>query len=388
MKKLYKLKIAIFTNNFPPITCGVGDYSFHLATYLSKQKHEVQVFCSAKSEIVKKDFGNHPFHVSPFIISWGKKDISGLVNKITSNKPDYIILQYVPYSFSKYGIAWNIANLVKNAKKKGIKIITTVHEPYIRWDDSYNPKHLLTALLQRFVMRRILKKCIAAFTSTTHYAELLNKYSKNIIINRIPPNIIPAATNNFEDKKNQYLNKIEVSRLIVIFGERNISQVIEVIRTINKLPGQIKTGILVVGKVREQKYKNEPFVYYTGILASEEVAVFLQMADLFVLPERVYKNNRGGASFKSGALAAALATPLPILSSKGDMTDAPPLQHGKNIWFTNFNNQQQLQKDIIHLLSNPDLLNHLKKGAIEIYNNYLTWEIVGSKYMEIINERQ
>jgi glycosyltransferase involved in cell wall biosynthesis len=184
-------------------------------------------------------------------------------------------------------------------------------------------------------------------------------------------------------KKQEFRNKLNASKIIVIFGERNVDNFIHAVNYINKSYQDISIGIVIVGKIKARNHTGKKFVHYTGILSETDVSFHLQIADLFVLPERVYKNNRGGATFKSGSLAAALATPLPVLTSKGDMTEAPPLIHGENIWFTNFHNETQLQKEIIQLLSDTTLLNKLKEGGEKLYRDYLNWDVVSGKYIEM-----
>jgi glycosyltransferase involved in cell wall biosynthesis len=386
------MKILFLCGSLEPGKCGVGDYTRRLSGELIRQGHSASIIAL------------NDRHINAIIQTTQKSDEatisvlrlpSRLSNKeryeeagklIAEFNPEWLSLQYVPYSFQKRGLAWRLLPFIRKVQKQGIKFCVMVHEPYVRIDDDFNPVHIVIALLQRIILKKILYLSRFAMTSIKRYSTLLNRWHKYLIINPIPPNILPVIVNteDLNNKKKEYLEKLNVSKIIAIFGDRNIDSVINTVRDINN-ETNLSIGVLIVGRIRDNKYSDTNFVIYTGILSEHDVSLHLQIADLFVLPERVYKNNRGGATFKSGALSAALATSLPILTSKGDMTEHPPLIHSENIWFTDFHNEQILKQDIVQLFGNKDLLYKLRKGSFKLYNEYLNWELVSHKYIEQFN---
>ncbi len=384
------MKILFLCGSLEPGKDGVGDYTRRLVGELIRQGHEISIIALNDKYIdaifqTKQESGGTMIEIIRFPAILSDKERYRHAEKyINQYLPNWVSLQYVPYSYNKYGLAWSILMLHKKIKKQGIKFCVTVHEPFVRIDDSKNPIHVLIALLQKIILRKILRPSCFVMTSISHYGRLLNNNNKNIVINRIPPNIVPVfiPLEVRKIKKEKLLNQMNVSKLIMIFGDRNTDSVIAAIERINQ-DNQNKIGILIVGKVSKSNI-DKHFIHYTGFLSEVDVSCHLQMADLFVLPERVYKNNRGGASFKSGALAAALATPLPVMSSLGDMTETPPLIHGENIWFTDFNNPKRLKNDILYLLNDPVLLDSIKLGARQLYKEYLNWEVITRKYSDNI----
>jgi len=160
---------------------------------------------------------------------------------------------------------------------------------------------------------------------------MVNFFSKKISIIPIGPSILPIELDENEIKKIK--NRIAPDRefVISIFGQGSKKNefLIPVIKMLNE--EGLKTKLLFIGKfpfhsINTLKKKAEElgvaeFLYFTGYLPSEEVYKHLCASDIFISLENVDKRGRGGISTKSGSLAAAYAAGLPIIGTKGDMTD-------------------------------------------------------------------
>lgn len=116
--------ILFITNNFPPITCGVGDYTYKLAKALTQQSIRVSVLCAAKPEIVnsKAHFKKEGIDVFPLVKSWDKKGLSSLSDQFQNIDAEWVSLQYVPFSFHPKGVPLGLT--------KGLKLLF----PKIKWE--------------------------------------------------------------------------------------------------------------------------------------------------------------------------------------------------------------------------------------------------------------
>jgi len=91
---------------------------------------------------------------------------------------------------------------------------------------------------------------------------------------------------------------------------------------------------------------------------------------------------RGGISTKSGSLAAAYAAGLPIIGTKGDMTDD---------FFKNLENIFLIEKlevdeivNAIKKIIDKELYNRLKYFSKKTYEEKLSWEVISEKYKNLI----
>ena len=99
------------------------------------------------------------------------------------------------------------------------------------------------------------------------------------------------------------------------------------------------------------------------------------------MPER----QDAGCSFKSGSLAAALSFGLPVITSKGIMTDEI-LQDRWNILFVNPKSEGSYYEAIASIVNDNLLIEEISHNAKAV-GNMFTWQATYQRYMNIINEK-
>lgn len=381
------MKIAFISNNLPPIVDGVGDYTNHLANEFVRNGHKVSVICSAKPEIMSfARTGTTNFTVYPIVKQWNIRGIHSVYQQIEQLRPDWILLQYVPYAFQKLGVSFTLAIFVMLLKFKGIKVMTMVHEPFIRFNS--NPKYFLIALLQRIIGFFVFSFSEFLITSISRYERQMKFFNTNVFRIQVGSNILPFSIirEDSEQLKHKYLNNKET--LITTFGNRNPRILFE---SLDKLRGQgHAVKLLLLGKIKEDAYlilQNEyphllDHITATGYLDVHDLFLHLSIADLFILPQSIDHKNRGGVSLKSGSLAAAFAAGLPIISFKGDMTDIL-LEDEYNIVFAK-PEPNSIAQHVIRIINDSALKEKLSNHAKDFYEHNLSWEAIYIKYMDIM----
>jgi glycosyltransferase involved in cell wall biosynthesis len=311
------MRIVFITNNYPPRVCGVGDYTYNLAHELHKAGHEVHVICSYNSEIRSIGYPK----VYPIIQKMDYLNFLPAIAKINELKSDWVMVQYVPYSYSKRGTPLWLPAALKKIDRRQTKILLRIHEPYIRfawWPAIF----FITGQLQRLIIKRLSKVVDKMVTSIDLYKSFIDKYSfLPVDIIPIPSNILPVEA---DDKElNQMRGKVAPNgeKILSTFGIRNHALLVDVFRVVLKKHPASK--LLVCGVVKDEKLY-EPIrehVFVTGYLPGEEVFKYLKCSDVFFLPDDVTEKGTGGSSNKSTSLAAALAADLPVIGIKGDMNN-------------------------------------------------------------------
>lgn len=122
----HPLKVLLISGSFPPLKCGVGEYSYHLVkTMATDARVKVGVLSSADyDEAVTQSLVN----VDLIKNSWGwrLRDALSIFKSITNFAPDIVHLQY-PTTEYKGLLARYLPLLLK---LRGIKVIQTWHEHY------------------------------------------------------------------------------------------------------------------------------------------------------------------------------------------------------------------------------------------------------------------
>jgi glycosyltransferase involved in cell wall biosynthesis len=122
----------------------------------------------------------------------------------------------------------------------------------------------------------------------------------------------------------------------------------------------------------------------TGTLPLEELAHEIAQANLLLLPQPLDHGSEGGISLKNGTLSAAMAAALPIIATRGDMTDTGLLQHGNNIHLLPDNKVESWQHAIEYVLQHADYRNGLSQSGYAFYQSHLSWEVVGEAFEGLI----
>lgn len=392
------MKLLLISRDFPNIFGGVSDYTYHLSKALAEKGMKVYVLTSKDKRVIKEDYdikGMGCVKVLPVVERWSFLGVLQIIRGIRKINPHCVLLQYVPHMYNKYGIPIYIAIFSILLSIKRFKLITTFHEVAIRFNIK-KPKYWIIAIIQRIIAYILCICSKKIIVSIEYYRKMLNPFFKKIIIIPVSSNILPINLN--EKEKTNFRDRIAPNGefIIVTFGSgapwrRNDILLEASKKIINDLSYSLK--IVFLGRMGNspqgnlikslsQKYGINKNVILPGYLEGDEIYKYLVISDLFVLLD---SDAYGGVSTKSTALTSAYAAGLPILANKGILTDNF-LKHKKNIFLIDNLDVDAVIQAIIELINNRQLLNNLKKGSINTYRNYLTWDEIANKYKATLNK--
>lgn len=394
------MSIALLTNRFPPAVDGVGDYTCFLAAELVRQGQTVHIVCREQAEITAPD--NVTVH--PVVAQWGQDSVGVVSELLRKIRPDWLVLQYVPYSFHPLGLPFFLPKLLRRIRQSGVRTCVMFHEVHIRL---HGLKEWLIGNLQRHIARQLCRHADAVVTSNEFYKQMLTPLCHDIRVIPVGANVVvePQSEIVRQQIRNKYLP--EASFVVATFGRRDIS---ELERAVGGLREE-GAGLLVCGATPPPApsprgrggatapqseytsvYSTSPLpsgggarggVAYTGYLSPTELASHLQCADLFVLPDPVTSDGEGGTSLKSGSLAAAFAAGLPVVGVQGDMC-REPLRHGENIWLAENGDAETLLEVILRLKTDSALREKLRMNGQALYREHLRWEVIAGQFLNLL----
>lgn len=122
------MRILLITGSFPPMKCGVGDYSANLASGLAALPDvEIGVLTGSGAEA-----GNGVRLVMP-TTSWQWRDMGSIVREVRGFRPDLVHVQYPTEGYGRNVMPFWIPLV---ARLLGIPVVQTWHEP-LRWRSFY-----------------------------------------------------------------------------------------------------------------------------------------------------------------------------------------------------------------------------------------------------------
>ncbi|NJL76461.1 MAG: glycosyltransferase family 4 protein [Saprospiraceae bacterium] len=212
------MKIVFISDKLPPAVDGVGDYTYFLGEEFAITEHEVHVVCATLDTLDAEV--TQSMQVHPVVSKWNQAGIRQAIQCIQAIQPDWVLLQYVPYSFSNTGTPWEMRYLATELKKLGIPMCTTFHEVCIRLKFN-NLKTLIRGLSQRLIARSIAKQSVKNITSIDFYVNYLRQWTSQVQQIQIGSNIPPVLCTDKELTQLRQSITPNGEFLIATFGKRD-----------------------------------------------------------------------------------------------------------------------------------------------------------------------
>jgi glycosyltransferase involved in cell wall biosynthesis len=364
------VKITFILNVIENGTDGVSDYTQKLAREFEKAGHSVFFIATSNP------WGRENVYE---IDGWGFSKIVPINRILDDVKPDWVVVQYVPFSFYRFGFPFWLCVLGVSLRLRGFKIAIFFHEVTDRF---YFPdiKRTISSLLNRLVANTLSLTSNKVWTS-------IRAYQRCFFV-RIP-GIIPIGSNiEFEPllKRDNHEDVV-----ISTFGVRSkaaFQLLIAATKILQEQNTRFKVRILGYQqshKTIEMTIKGkglEKYYFISGFLKEKEIAEYLQTSDIFVNMSEVDTKNRGGMCLKSGSLAAAFASGLAIVGFKGDMTDQI-LEDKVNVIFSNYSSED-LASQLKQLIQSHDLRTKMQGESLKFYESHLSWPVIYQKWADDI----
>ena len=272
--------------------------------------------------------------------------------------------QYSPYALHPRGTPWWVVRAMWQLRRAGIRQAIFFHEVQIRYSlpGFYNKLRALQQQLIANLCARLAGGRVA--TSIPLYQTYF--WGKKPQLIPISPNLLPQpGITTVPLRVVAFANRLYPFLLQALAAVQQQLPALQVLWLGKKAPDALDAAAIV------QTYGLQSA--FTGALPAEALAAQLQTATLVLLPLQTDNRGRGGISLKSGTLSAAMAMGKPVIASPGDMTETALLQHGTVLHLPAHNSTEAWQQAIALLLHDTAYANRLGEGALQFYQQHLTW---------------
>lgn len=377
-------KQVLFITSYPPRECGIATYGQDLVNAINDKFYRSfsPVICALENGTSHE---NYPSEVKYILNTHTdiEKYIT-LADKI--NTDDTITSVLVQHEFGLFSgeFGENILYLLLNLKKP---IITTFHTILP------NPEEKRKILVKTIID---LSDKVIVMTNTS--AKMLeNEYqTPSNKIQTIPHGTHMVAWRDKQNAKtkNGYNDRLVLSVFGLLSSNKSIETTLDALPKIKKLFPKIL--FLIIGKTHPGVLKNEGQKYREFLtekvielglqdnvefvnryLTIDELLHYLSLTDIYVF------SSKDPHQAVSGTFAYALASGCPIIST--------PIPHAKEILnestgaFFDFENPQQLAKEVIRLLKQPELRSQMSLNAFHT-QGFSAWENIATKHAKLLNE--
>jgi len=326
------MRVLLVTGSFPPMRCGVGDYSYNLAKALiADPKVYVGVLTSALGGEPGKTDG---IEIFPVIKRWNLFEALKVIEIIRHWSPDIVHIQYPTQGYGTGKLPWLLPMISFLMKKK---VVQTWHGGY-----GNGIRDVLKFCLKIIIPGELVVVYLRyekTFHPRLHWA--LSKKKPVFIPNA---SSIPRVDIGDQEKdvlKKQYLKKQK--RLVVFFGFVYPYKGVELLF---EIADPASDQIVIAGEIDEKgDYAHKIMkrasaeswigkITITGFLPAADVAALLAVADAVILPFR-----SGGGDWNTSLLGAVLNGAFVITTSL--------TQNGydqkRNMYFAKVDNIQEMR---------------------------------------------
>ncbi len=365
-------KILFFCGSLVPGRDGVGDHDRRLAAELMNSGHEIRIVATHDREVDKivrekqQDKGQEVEVVRiPFSTSSGNRLVE-LQAQLDDFTPDWLSIQYVPYSFNKRGIPFRFLNSLEKLKGRH-HLHFMFHELWLSPDDTNSLKDKIVAMLQRRAVGQIGRRLrpVVVHTHLPAYANRLKKL--NLEAYPLPLFSSVDRTASVAPKTDTPFHAIFFSKLIfppsVVSFLKHLKEDKDDL-IVSLLGGRKEKAI----KAAEGLRKAIPnlTVDPVGFLSEEELSERLTAADLAISPVPLHLLG------KSSTVAAFFSHQLPIAAPR-------IVEEGEAFFFPELN-------QTVFSEYSPEGYEQVRTAADNFDTNIISAENISRRFTKDLNE--
>ncbi|HBA26233.1 MAG TPA: hypothetical protein DCY98_02375 [Nitrospinae bacterium] len=373
------MKIIIISPAFPPNRDGVGDYTFVLADGLA-DKNEV-IIVTSKLKGVKSESKNK-FHVIREIDKWGGLDLFHILSICKNFSPELVIIQYVSFMYGRGGINLTFP-LLSVLLRIRYSVFTMLHELFTPF--GFSIKTFLMSLIQRLMLFFLIIGSDRIGVSIKVWERVLKRFffwrKGDFRWIPIPSNIKISTKTNIPEK----LSRFNKKPLLAFFGSLHITKIMEFLTA--SLDALVKkgydAGLIVIGQdeneisayIKELPDYLRERIFCTGYCSSEDVSQYLSITDIFLLPLI------DGVSSRRTSLMAALKHGLPVVTTKGFLTDDIFLQENFTL-LSPSTDKALFAANVVRVAEDEKLRDATGKKGREAYEKYFSEKLMIERYLD------
>lgn len=365
------MRVAIICGSYPPVVCGVADYTISLAKAVSAHDVDVDIWTTE---------GLHTRSVQGVsargaFTGWAVRDVRRGFLQIRQARPDLVHIQFPA---EVYHGAFGIHILPCLLRRTGIPVVTTLHE-YCQAPWGGRLKQLVNVFFSHYVI-----------VTNQQDELLLSRWAGSKIV-RIPiGSNIPVYTTAMsrEDIKKKFVQN-PATRWILFFGFVRPGKGIETLLEAFAQFRRPELRLVFAGPPPEREYRSildsmaeklkiKESVIWLGYLSPDDISLVFQASSMAVLPFV------DGATERRGSLLSALQHGLPVVTTQGPFT--PSLfRDGVNMSVVDTLEPGEIADRMRRLLDEPEYADTLRRGALDVAAGF-EWSSIAESTIEVYRE--
>ncbi|MFO8100168.1 MAG: glycosyltransferase family 4 protein [Salinibacter sp.] len=313
------MRIDLVFPVLPPALDGIGDHTAHLASALADEAHDVRVLTAqSQPDPIPGVQVRKAFNATP------RRGIRGLLDAVVPAAPDWLVLQYNPFSYGRWGLNLSLPATLQAIRHQcpNTNIALMVHEPFVPVE---NWRFALFTTWQRWQLWRLGQTADVVFVSIAPWVDRFQSWFSNTPVLHLPVGSnIPHVTTDRATVRNT-LGLPPDAFVVGLFGSGHASRLLPFVRhAVDRLRrAGVQPAILYVGPAgaKVEATLGPDALYKAGALPGPEVSRHFAAMDLYLAPFRK------GVSTRRGSFLVGLQHGIATVSTEGSQTDPLLREH-------------------------------------------------------------
>jgi glycosyltransferase involved in cell wall biosynthesis len=392
------MRALLLTKNFPPRSCGVGDYACRLAEELAAAGNSVTVLTEPAESPRHLLLGLREVPLR------GWRDLRAALAEIAEAAPDRVQFEYSGYAWGRWGTAWWVNVLLFRLRRQGIPVHLGLHELAISMRQ--HPLQTPVALAQWLHAALLIAAVRTVAVNMRSRAELLGRlfpWWRAKVCYRPNSSTIPVVSQSgaerelFRRERGVSAGEIVVGTFGLFHRAKNYEGLIEAAALLgrkaaseSKASGHSDAGRPVrlwmlgnaavaspeyIARLKRVARESgiEDAVWWPGRLEADEISRALQATDVFVLPQP------DGHLTRSSAFMAAAAHGLPVVAVRQPGgRDQAEFTHGEHLWLAEHSTAEDLAASIKALSTDRGAAMRMGHNLRKLYETRFDWRIAAA----------
>ncbi len=373
------MKIHLVAAALPPELDGIGDYSARIAAELAKTASVKVLTTQANPAAIPG------VTVETVFSAADPRSVWNLARQIAADPPDWVLLQYNPFSYGKWGLNLHLPLVMRQIKRRcpGTKIALMVHETFVPF--GVNWKFRVMTLWQRPQFAVLSRTADALFFSVDAWAQTFRaKFPGKPVVHlpvgsNIPRVPIPRA------EARARLGISENAFVLGVFGAMHISRRTEWVRDAAQAVCASGREVLVlhIGPDADavRALLGPLPLIADGPLPEEEVSRRFAAMDVNLTPFV------DGVSTRRGSLMTGLQHGIATVGTLGQHTDAILRDaSGHALLLSEVTAPEAFIAHTLRLAEDPALRESLGQAGQRLYDQSFAWPSLARQLHQVLTD--
>src|SRR5262245_25293847 len=394
------MRLLLISGAYPPTRAGEADHAYMIAKHLAARGVDVRVLTTAGTAPSNNDKPT----VSRAMRRWSWSELPRLLWILWRHQPDVVLLMYIGWIYDAHPMITFLPTIAKFVRRR-TRCVTQFEnalgsEPYNLSRMARGPRKAFAVLLGprrvNYQFGTLLHDSDAIVVLSVHHRHQLsaaNRVDAPVTLIPPPPLLPVAGSKAARPEGRRRLGLRDDEFLIAYFGyvypRKGLETLGSAFRRVLDARPDVKLAIIGGPLAGEEAhyakiqdlYKElgiSASVTWTGFLEdTEELAMYLAAADLCAHPIDI------GVQLNNSSFAAAAASGLPIVATRGPQLEAP-FVNGYNALLCPPKDPVALAGAIEAVINDPVLKERLARGALALAREWFSWEGAIDRLMSVL----